>query len=193
MAVKFRRKELAMSKFELPSPQQENDHDISLLLIQGEGPLKWDATAEALGAKVPNPATFNRSNLKSRIHLIDRTVRTSARGVTTPEVIPKTSRAAIIGEVYRHCLPKGYEDTVKMLEAQALAAEADYEAMGIPGDRVYQAHLDDFSLQHADSLIMQGFEAFSEAVWDYNGGLHEPLIREAQRFAAFLIETDAEA
>lgn len=178
-----------MSSFEQP-PQPHEDEPPELRLIEGEGPNIWARTPAEFGLDKPITAElFAVSNLMRRFQLTTRTERIHGRrGVIETNEVQRTRRGAIVGEIYRRTLPRTSAELIVSLEQQALAEELIYEAEGYATDSVYQAALADEIRTYASSLLMQGFEAFSEAAWDFSNGIHEDLIRDAQRFGSYLIQ-----
>lgn len=101
-----------------------------------------------------------------------------------------TPKARIIGEIFRTCLPHDAEhrDIANQIEGAVSAEEVEYDEQGFGQDPAYLERLDMVKKLKAETLLMKGFKAFSEAEWEYNNGLHELTIRNAQNFAAYLLD-----
>lgn len=182
-----------------PSFIPAQDIEPQLNLIEGDGTDVWSRTPEEFKVNRPITASlFAGSNLVRNLHDAEKTIRVSkgkGNAVET-KVIPKTSRAEIIMDVYRHCLPKIIEDKESrelafILGGEASTHEYDYEELGYANDPETRAELLNVIKKYSDSLLMQGFEAMIEYAYEYDGGLHEPLIRDAQIFGAYLISLQA--
>lgn len=169
-----------------PSPEDDNP---DLKPVDGDGPKIWSRPAEAWGLTAPiTPQLFAGSNLMRKLQNVDRPDIKYVRGTVITTVIPRTKRSAIIGEIYRKTLPPEQKELVTDLESRAFEEEMAYDMESFSADLIHQVHLADVTKDHADSLLMQGFDAFAEAAYDFEGDMHQHLIRDAQLFAAHLIE-----
>lgn len=169
------------------NPPDQNEPVFSI--IEGDGTNVWSRKPSEFGVDVPISAfLFRGSNLLRNLHDYDIIKRKTIHRHVEETTIPRTSRAALIREVYRHCLPKELRELADRLGDEAGAVEFDYENEGFAQDPGYKAELRGLIPGYRESLLMQGFEAFIEASYDYDNGLHEELLRDAQIFGAFLID-----
>lgn len=165
----------------------ENDESL-LNVIEGDGTNVWSRTPEGFGVNGPiNASLFAGSNLLRNLHDHEIIIRNTKRSQVQETVVPRTTSATIVREVYRRCLPKELHELADRLGNEASDIEYAYEAEGIASDPSCQAELIDMVTGYRDSLLMQGCEAFIEAAYDYDNGLHETLLRKAQLFGAYLI------
>jgi len=160
-------------------------------VIDGEGKHYFACSPEKLGVtKEIEPDLFASSRLMQTLQVGDIWItKWVAPNTYEPSIKPKTERTELIKEVLNVCLPPGSQEVIDQMTAEARLNEADFEQMlkERPERRLGWSHALE---RYADSLIVQGLEAFEEASWDFNNGLFTDYVRETLLFAAFLIENN---
>lgn len=178
-----------MSNNERLTVPQSDESPPELGLIMGDGPRVWSRTALEFGLDEPiSPGMFSGSNLMRKLHNHEYVERRTTGKRMEETVVPKTTRATLVREVYHRGLPRNLAQLADMLGEEAAQSEIEYQEEGYATDSGYQVYLRQVASLHSNSFLIEGFEAFIEASWDFDGGLHDGLLRDAQVFGAYLID-----